>query len=96
MYIVAYSMNIYQAVYDMVSQIPSRKVSTYGEIAKALGDVRAARAVGRILNSNPKLVEVPCHRVVHSNGDVGGYRGGVKKKIELLKEEGVEVRDGKV
>lgn len=96
MYIVAYSMNIYQAVYDMVSQIPSGKVSTYGEIAISLGDIRAARAVGRILNSNPKLVKVPCHRVVHSNSDVGGYRLGVKKKIGLLKDEGIEVRDGKV
>ena len=94
--IVAYSMNIYQAVYDIVSQIPSGKVSMYGEIAKAVGDIRAARAVGRILNENPRLIEIPCHRVVHSNGGVGGYRLGVKKKIELLKDEAIEVRDGKV
>jgi len=96
MYTIAYSMNIYQAVYDLVSQIPSGKVSTYGGIAKALGDVRASRAVGRILNSNPKLIDIPCHRVVHSNSDVGGYRLGIKKKIELLEDEGIGVRDWKV
>jgi deoxyribonuclease V len=88
-------MDIYQIVYSFVSQIPKGRISTYGGIAKALGDVRAARAVGQILNRNPKLVDVPCHRVVHSNGGIGGYKLGIKKKIELLKDEGIEVRDGK-
>ena len=88
-------MDIYQIVYSFVSQIPKGRISTYGGIAKALGDVRAARAVGQILNRNPKRIDVPCHRVVHSNGGIGGYKLGIKKKIELLKDEGIEVRDGK-
>lgn len=89
-------MDIYQIVYGFVSQIPKGRISTYAEIAKALGDIRAARAVGRILNENPRLIEIPCHRVVYSDGKIGGYKFGVKKKIKLLKDEGIEVRDGKV
>lgn len=88
-------MDIYQIVYGFVSQIPKGRISTYGGIAKALGDVRAARAVGQILNRNPKLVDVPCHRVVHSNGGIRGYKLGIKKKTELLKDEGIRIRDGK-
>ncbi len=57
---------------------------------------KAARAVGRILNSNKNLITIPCHRVVKSNGEVGGYALGTEKKIELLKKEGVEIKNGKV
>ncbi len=95
-HIVASSMNIYQTVYNLVSQIPSGRISTYAKIATALGDVRAARAVGRILNENPKLIQIPCHRVVYSDGKIGGYTLGVKKKIELLRGEGIKIVDGKV
>ncbi len=95
-HIIACSMNIYQMVYDLVSQIPSGRISTYAKIAIALGDVRAARAVGRILNENPKLIRIPCHRVVYSDGNVGGYKLGVKKKIGLLRSEGIKIVDGKV
>jgi deoxyribonuclease V len=89
-------MNIYQTVYDIVSQIPKGKISTYGEIAKALGDIRSARAVGRILNENLEPVKVPCHRIVYSDGKIGGYKLGVETKSELLKDEGIEIIDGKV
>lgn len=89
-------MDIYQIVYGFVSQIPKGRVSTYAGIAKALGDIRVARAVGRILNENPRLIEIPCHRVVYYDGKIGGYKLGVEKKIELLKDEGIEIRDGKV
>ncbi len=89
-------MKIYQTVYNLVSQIPSGRISTYAEIATSLGDVRAARAVGRILNENPKLIKIACHRIVYSDGRIGGYKLGVKKKIELLRGEGIEIVDGKV
>ena len=56
-------MNLYEKTYELVKQIPKGKVSTYGAVAKALGDLIAARAVGRMLNENP-YKEVPCYRVI--------------------------------
>ena len=85
-----------QRCYELLLQIPKGKVTTYGEIAHALG-TKAYRAVGQALNRNPNLVRVPCHRVVKSNGEVGGYAGGLSGKIELLRQEGVDVsEDGQV
>jgi methylated-DNA-[protein]-cysteine S-methyltransferase len=89
---VAKYSQIAQDVYLVTSMIPRGRVSTYGAIAREIGRQRASRAVGRILRSNP-WPEVPCHRVVNSNGKVGGYGSeGISKKIELLASEGVEVR----
>ena len=76
-------------VYDMLARIPEGKVTTYGDIAKALGHPNASRAIGRILNKNPNPVVVPCHRVVMSDGNIGGYAFGKARKKELLKKEGV-------
>jgi methylated-DNA-[protein]-cysteine S-methyltransferase len=78
--------------YDLLLKIPKGKVTTYKKMAEAL-DTRAYRAVGQAMNRNPCLVEVPCHRVVKSNGEVGGYAGGSARKTELLREEGVEVSE---
>ena len=78
--------------YDLLLKIPKGKVATYKKIADCL-DTKAYRAVGQAMNRNPCLVEVPCHRVVKSNGEVGGYAGGSARKIELLREEGVEVSE---
>ena len=69
--------------YDLLLQIPKGKVTTYREIAHALG-TKAYRAVGQAMNRNPNLVRVPCHRVVKSNGEVGGYAQGEIEKIKLL------------
>ncbi|MBT7706582.1 MGMT family protein [archaeon] len=86
-------------VYDLCKRIPKGKVSSYGEIAKAL-DTKAFRAVGQALKKNPYAPIVPCHRVVRSDGNIGGFSGSdiknIKKKIAILREEGVEVRDNKV
>ena len=78
--------------YDLLLKIPKGKVTTYKKMAEAL-DIKAYRAVGQAMNRNPCLVEVPCHRVVKSNGEVGGYAGGLARKTELLREEGVEVSE---
>lgn len=84
-------------VLHVVSQIPEGKVTTYGDIARALGDIRAARAVGESLKKNPRPIEIPCHRVVMSDGSLGGYAfGGPEKKRELLEREGITFRKGKV
>jgi len=81
----------------LVKQIPKGKLMTYGEIARELtGSVRAARAVGQAVAKNPYPVVVPCHRVVRSDGGIGGYGSGVEKKIKLLSEEGVEIKGRKV
>lgn len=84
-------------VLNLVKQIPKGRVTTYGELARALtGSVHAARAVGQAVAKNPTPVTIPCHRVVRSDGAVGGYKLGVAAKTELLNEEGLTIRNGKV
>lgn len=73
----------------LLMQIPKGKVSTYRELAHALGTI-AYRAVGQAMNRNPHLIKVPCHRVIKSNGEIGGYALGTDKKRELLLKEGVQ------
>jgi methylated-DNA-[protein]-cysteine S-methyltransferase len=84
------SQRVKDEVYNMLLKIPVGKVSTYGDIAKALGLPHAARLIGQILHENPNPVVVPCHRVVHSNGKIGGYAYGSDRKRKLLEEEGVK------
>jgi O-6-methylguanine DNA methyltransferase len=80
-----------ERVLKVVAGIPRGKTLSYREVARRAGSPLAYRAVGNIMNKNynPK---VPCHRVIRSNGEVGGYRGGTKKKIEILRKEGVAIR----
>ncbi len=78
-------------VYGIVAQIPEGKVTTYGDIAKVLGHPHASRVVGRILNKNPNPILTPCHRVIRSNGNIGGYAFGKARKKELLKKEGLSL-----
>ena len=74
-------------VYAVVRKIPKGKVLTYKEVARRVGKPKAYRAVGNILNKNvnPK---VPCHRVIRSDGEIGGYRDGHVTKIKILRREG--------
>jgi len=81
--------------YKILRKVPKGKVTTYKEIARALRS-KAYRAVGNAMNKNPYSPEVPCHRVIKSNGEVGGFASGVKKKIRLLKKEGIEIKRGKI
>ncbi len=85
-----------EKIFERLKKIPAGKVTTYKALAVAAGNPNAARAVGNILNGNPNLISVPCHRVVKSNGDVGGYALGTEKKIKLLRKEGVEIKNVKV
>lgn len=82
-----------QDVYVLLSKIPSGKVSTYGDIAKALGYPKAARAIGRIIANNPNPISIPCHRVVKSNGEIGGFAYGEQMKREILEKEGIKFQD---
>jgi methylated-DNA-[protein]-cysteine S-methyltransferase len=90
--------NFSDSVYAMTSKIPMGKVTTYGAIAKAIGFPGAARAVGQALGANPNPIVVPCHRVVRSDGELGGYSGGEgpRTKAKLLAREGVRVTAGQV
>jgi len=87
--------SFHQKVYEIVRKIPKRKVLSYKEVAKLTGHPRAWRAVGNILNKN-KDSKIPCHRVIRSNGRVGGYNQGMKKKIYLLKKEGIIIKHGEI
>ncbi len=74
-------------VYRAVMSIPIGTTRSYKWVAAKVGSPRSARAVGNALNKNPYAPFVPCHRVISSDGTFGGYRGGLKKKIELLHKE---------
>lgn len=83
-------------VYKRLLEVPKGQVTTYGELARAVGLENGQRLIGRIMNQNPYPGIVPCHRVVMSSGKVGGYAHGSQVKAAMLKGEGVEVRDGKI
>jgi len=89
-------MEFDKKVWRALKKIPRGRVTTYKEIAKYLGHASAARAVGNACHKNPDAPKTPCHRVVKSDGRIGGYAGGIKKKIARLKKEGVKTEKGKV
>ena len=71
-------------VWDALKEIPYGETRTYGEIAEAVGNAKAARAVGMANNRNPIAIIVPCHRVVGAGGKLVGYAGGMAQKEKLL------------
>ncbi len=81
--------------YELLCQVPKGKVTTYSELARALGG-KASRAVGTAMAKNKNPIIIPCHRVVRQDGSIGEYAFGVDKKISLLQEEGVLIENGKV
>lgn len=81
--------------YSALKRVPKGRVTTYKEIARALG-TKAYRAVGNAMATNPNAPKVPCHRVVTTDGRVGGYAFGIKKKIQILHKEGVFFEKGRV
>lgn len=80
-------------VLEETRKVPRGQVSTYAEIARRIGNPKAVRAVGQALKRNPVPIVVPCHRVIASDGSLGGYGGEMrsKRKVQLLKLEGVAV-----
>ena len=85
------SLSFKEKIYNIVKEIPKGKVMTYKQVAELAGTPRSFRAVGNVLNKNYNP-EIPCHRVIRSDGNIGGYNGGVRKKKSLLKSEGVIIR----
>tara|TARA_Y100000768_G_scaffold270589_1_gene206887 strand:- start:8 stop:283 length:276 start_codon:yes stop_codon:yes gene_type:complete len=80
-------------VWDFLKKIPKGTVKSYSEVAKAIRKPLAVRAVANAIAKNPYPIQIPCHRVIRSDGSLGGYSGvgGVKKKKNLLKKEGIIV-----
>ena len=79
-------MKFQEKVLQIVKKIPKGKTLTYKKVAELSGRPRAWRAVGNILNKNKNL-KIPCHRVIRSNGKIGGFNQGIKKKTALLEKE---------
>ena len=80
-------------VWAYLSKIPRGRVKTYSQVAKAIGKPLAVRAVANAVGKNPYAPKIPCHRVIRSDGSLGGYsgKGGLKTKRFLLKKEGIKL-----
>jgi len=89
-------LNLDEKVYKKLLQVPKGKITTYGELAKAIGLQNGQRAIGKIMNKNPYPVIIPCHRVVSSNGSIGGYAFGQDVKTNMLIKEGIKIHNGKI
>ena len=89
-------MKLEEKVYKKLLKVPRGMVTTYGELSKAVGIKNGQRVIGRIMNKNPYPVIVPCHRVIKSDGKIGGYAWGEKIKISMLSKEGVKIKNGKI
>lgn len=83
-------------VLHKLQEIPRGAVISYQALGAAVGAPKGARAVGNALHNNPVPIYVPCHRVITSDGRVGGYGGGASRKLQLLRSEGFELSDGDV
>lgn len=93
-------MKFNERVWNLMKKIPRGKVTTYKQLARAMNTC-AYRAVGNACRNNPYAPSVPCHRVVKTDGHIGGFGGkmsgkNIKRKIALLKKEGVRVHNGKI
>ena len=78
-------------VWSYLKKIPRGRLKTYSQVAKAIGKPLAVRAVANAIGKNPYPPKIPCHRVIRSDGSLGGYsgKGGIKAKKMLLKKEGI-------
>ena len=81
--------------YDLLRKVPKGRVTTYKALAHAL-NTKAYRAVGNAMNKNPYAPVVPCHRVINSNGELGGFASGINNKIKLLEKEGIAIENNKI
>ena len=89
-------MTLSTKVYRKLLQVPKGRVTTYGELAEAVGLKNGQRVIGMIMKNNPFPVIVPCHRVVKSDGKIGGYAYGKNVKSKMLTNEGIKIKDGEI
>src|SRR5947209_19241611 len=92
---IVHGMTFNQKVWAMTARVPKGRVTTYAELARALG-TKAYRAVGNAMNRNPYAPGVPCHRVVGSDGSLTGYARGLENKHRMLVEEGIDASNSRV
>jgi methylated-DNA-[protein]-cysteine S-methyltransferase len=89
-------MNLEYKVYKILLDVPKGKITTYGDLGKAVGLKNGQRIIGKIMNKNPYPALVPCHRVVMSTGKIGGYSYGENVKTKMLSDEGIEIINGSI
>jgi len=84
-----------QKLQHLLTKIPKGRVSTYKEMARAMG-TKGYRYIGQLLGKNPEPDKYPCYKVVCSDGSVGGYAKGVKDKIQHLRNDGIVIKKNKI
>jgi len=89
-------LKIKEKIYSKLLDVPPGYVTTYGDLAKAINLKNGQRVVGQIMKKNPFPVIVPCHRVVKSDGTVGGYAYGTERKKYMLFKEGLKINNNKI
>ena len=89
-------MRIEERIYKKLLQVPYGKITTYGELSRSVGLKNGQRVVGQIMKKNPFPVIIPCHRVVKSNGDIGGYAFGINVKKTMLSKEGIRINKDRI
>ena len=89
-------MKLEEKIYRKLLEVPPGYVTTYGELAKAINLKNGQRVVGQIMKKNPFPVIIPCHRVVKSNGDIGGYAFGIDVKKTMLSKEGICIKKDRI
>ena len=83
-------------IYKKLLQVPPGKITTYGELSSAIRFVNGQRVIGQIMKKNPFPVIIPCHRVVRSDGKIGGYAFGMDIKKSMLSKEGICIKKNKI
>ena len=83
-------------IYKKLLTVPHGKITTYNELSKSIGLENGQRLVGQIMKKNPFPVIIPCHRVIKSNGDIGGYLFGIDMKKNMLRKEGICIIKNKI
>jgi len=94
-YYISSKINFYSRCYKLLKKVPKGKITTCEALAHKL-NTKAYRAVGNAMNKNPNAPNTPCHRVINSNGNLGGFATGIKNKIKLLKSEGIKIKNNKI
>jgi len=89
-------LKIDKKIYKKLLQVPLGKITTYGELSRAIGLKNGQRVIGQIMKKNPFPVIVPCHRVVKSIREIGGYAFGVDIKRNMLTKEGICIKNDKI
>ena len=89
-------MNLNVKVYEKLLEVPEGRITTYKELANAVGLKNGSRVIGNIMKKNPFPILIPCHRVIKSNGEIGDYTNGKKTKFSILSKEGIKIKNGSV